>query len=55
MATNRLTHLLGVPEPILIGTSQLLGLSFLVYLVLKAQYRLVPYAFAVICSMPFVL
>jgi hypothetical protein len=40
---------------ILIGTSQLLGLPFLIYLVVKERYRLMPYAFATICSMHFVL
>ncbi len=40
---------------IFIGTSQLLGLPFLIFLVVKQQYRLVPYAFAVICSMHFIL
>lgn len=40
---------------ILIGTSQLLGLPFLIYLTVKAKYRLVPFAFAAITSMHFVL
>ncbi len=40
---------------ILIGTSQLLGLPFLVYLVVKHQYALLPYAFAAITAMHFVL
>ena len=40
---------------ILIGTSQLLGLPFLVYLVVKHRYTLLPYAFAAITAMHFVL
>ncbi|QVQ54280.1 hypothetical protein J4H86_11675 [Spiractinospora alimapuensis] len=40
---------------ILVGTSQLLGLPFLIYLVVKQQYTLVPLAFAGITSMHFVL
>ncbi len=40
---------------ILIGTSQLLGLPFLVYLVVRGQYALVPFAFAAVTSMHFVL
>jgi len=40
---------------ILIGTSQLLGLPFVVYLVVRHEYALVPYAFASITSMHFVL
>ncbi|MGO1543184.1 MAG: DUF7010 family protein [Gulosibacter sp.] len=40
---------------ILIGTSQLLGLPLLIYLAVKQRYALIPYAFAVICSMHFVL
>lgn len=40
---------------VLIGTSQLLGLPFVVYLVVKGQYPLVPLAFAAITSMHFVL
>lgn len=40
---------------ILIGTSQLLGLPLLVYLFIKQRYSLMPYVFAAICSMHFVL
>lgn len=40
---------------ILIGTSQLLGLPFLVYLIVRKRYALVPFAFAAITSMHFVL
>lgn len=40
---------------VLIGTSQLLGLPFLIYLLVKQQYALVPFAFAAITSMHFVL
>lgn len=40
---------------LLIGTSQLLGLPFLIYLVVKHRYALVPFAFAAITSMHFVL
>lgn len=40
---------------ILIGTSQLLGLPFLIYLVVRRQYLLVPFAFAAITSMHFAL
>ncbi|WP_148710075.1 transposase [Micromonospora sp. M71_S20] len=40
---------------VLVGTSQLLGLPFLIYLVVKHQYTLVPFAFATITSMHFVL
>ncbi|MFV2085660.1 2'-5' RNA ligase family protein [Micromonospora sp. LOL_021] len=40
---------------VLIGTSQLLGLPFLIYLTAKQQYTLVPFAFAAITSMHFVL
>lgn len=40
---------------VLIGTSQLLGLPFLVYLVVRHQYTLVPYAFSAITAMHFVL
>lgn len=40
---------------VLIGTSQLLGLPFLIYLVVKQRYALVPFAFAAITSMHFVL
>ncbi len=40
---------------ILIGTSQLLGLPFLVYLVVKREHALVPFAFAAITSMHFVM
>ena len=39
----------------LIGTSQLLGLPFLIYLIVKRRYTLVPFAFAGITSMHFVL
>lgn len=40
---------------ILIGMSQLLGLPLLIYLVVKHQFGLVPFAFASITSMHFVL
>lgn len=40
---------------VLIGTSQLLGLPFLIYLIVKHHYTLVPIAFAGITSMHFVL
>lgn len=40
---------------VLIGTSQLLGLPFLIFLTVKHQYTLVPFAFATITSMHFVL
>ena len=40
---------------VLIGTSQLLGLPFLIYLIVTQQYTLVPFAFAAITSMHFVL
>src|SRR5690625_2755970 len=40
---------------VLIGTSQLLGLPFLIYLVVKRAYAIVPFAFAAITSMHFVL
>lgn len=40
---------------VLVGTSQLLGLPFLIYLVVKHRYTLVPFAFAAITSMHFVL
>lgn len=49
-----------VPEEVtqlsvLIGTSQLLGLPLLVFLIVKHQYTLVPFAFATITAMHFVL
>lgn len=59
-----LTGALGQPRPvseaitelsILIGTSQLLGLPFLIYLVITQRYSLLPVAFASILSMHFVL
>jgi hypothetical protein len=40
---------------VLIGTSQLLGLPFLIYLIVKQLYTLSPFAAAVITSMHFVL
>src|SRR5699024_12821289 len=40
---------------VLVGFSQLLGLPFLIYLVIKQYYRLVPLDFAGITSMHFVL
>ncbi|GAA4909521.1 DUF7010 family protein [Stackebrandtia albiflava] len=40
---------------VLIGTSQLLGLPFLIYLTVRRRYALVPFAFAGITSMHFVL
>lgn len=40
---------------VLIGTSQLLGLPFVIYLIVKQQYTLAPFAFSVITSMHFVL
>ncbi|MBC9225774.1 hypothetical protein GL325_05520 [Aeromicrobium sp. 636] len=40
---------------VLIGTSQLLGLPLLIVLVVRHQYRLVPFTFAAITSMHFVL
>lgn len=40
---------------VLIGVSQLLGLPFLIYLIVKRHYTLVPIAFAGITSMHFVL
>lgn len=40
---------------ILIGTSQLLGLPFLIYLVITQRYALLPIAFASMVSMHFVL
>lgn len=40
---------------VLIGVSQLLGLPFLVYLIVKHHYALVPVAFAGVTSMHFVL
>ena len=40
---------------VLIGTSQLLGLPLLIYFVVKRQYGVVPFAFAAITSMHFVL
>lgn len=40
---------------VLIGTSQLLGLPLLIFLIVKHQYTLVPFAFATITSMHFVL
>lgn len=40
---------------VLVGTSQLLGLPFLIHLVVRHQYTLVPFAFAAITSMHFVL
>lgn len=40
---------------VLIGTSQLLGLPFLIYLIVRRDYTLVPLAFAVITSMHFVM
>ena len=40
---------------VLIGTSQLLGLPFLIFLVVKHWYTLVPVAFATLTSMHFVL
>lgn len=40
---------------VLIGTSQLLGLPFLIYLFVKEQYHLVPFGFAAITSMHFVM
>lgn len=38
-----------------IGTSQLLGLPFLIYLFARQQFTLMPYAFAAICAMHFML
>lgn len=40
---------------VLIGVSQLLGLPFLIYLIVKKIYTLVPFAFAAVTSMHFVL
>ncbi|MGO1538930.1 MAG: DUF7010 family protein [Leucobacter sp.] len=40
---------------ILIGTSQLLGLPFLIYLIVSRRHTLLPFAFAAITSMHFVL
>lgn len=40
---------------ILIGTSQMLGIPLLIYLFVKKHFYLMPYVFAVICSMHFVL
>lgn len=40
---------------ILIGASQLLGLPLLIYLVVRQNYTLVPFAFAAITSMHFVM
>lgn len=40
---------------VLIGTSQLLGLPFVIYLVVKQQYTLAPFALAAMTSMHFVL
>lgn len=40
---------------ILIGTSQLLGLPLLIYLVVKHHYALVPFVFATITAIHFVL
>lgn len=40
---------------ILIGSSQTLGLPLLIYLFVVKQYTLMPYVFAVICAMHFVL
>ena len=40
---------------ILIGLSQLLGLPLLVYLFVQKQFAIMPYAFATICSMHFML
>jgi hypothetical protein len=40
---------------VLVGTSQLLGLPFLIYLVVRHRYTLVPFAFAAVTSMHFVL
>ena len=40
---------------VLIGTSQLLGLPLLIYFVVRRQHTVVPFAFAAICSMHFVL
>src|SRR5699024_12288266 len=39
---------------VLIGTSQLLGLPLLIFLIVKHQYTLVPFSFASITSMHFV-
>lgn len=40
---------------IFIGTSQLLGLPLLIYLFAQKQFTLMPYVFAAICSMHFML
>lgn len=40
---------------ILIGTSQMLGIPLLIYLFVKKHFYLMPYVFAAICSMHFVL
>lgn len=40
---------------IFIGTSQLLGLPLLIYLFVQKQFTLMPYVFAAICSMHFML
>jgi hypothetical protein len=40
---------------ILIGTSQMLGIPLLIYLFVKKHFTLMPYVFAAICSMHFVL
>lgn len=40
---------------ILMGTSQMIGLPFFIYLVVKHQYRLLPFANAIIVAMHFVM
>lgn len=40
---------------IFIGTSQLLGLPLLIYLFVQKQFTIMPYVFAAICSMHFML
>lgn len=40
---------------ILVGTSQMLGIPLLIYLFVKKLFYLMPYVFAAICSMHFVL
>jgi Flp pilus assembly protein TadB len=47
---DAITHL-----SILIGASQFLGLPFLIFLHARSLFTLVPYAFAAVCSMHFVL
>lgn len=64
LGLSALIGAIGQPRPvvdeitqlsILIGTSQLLGLPLLIYCIVKHQYTLLPFAFATITAMHFVL